>query len=140
MSEELTCWMSSLRVLYPRLPLLLMAFWIAASISANEAGSDAPALVVAAPILGLALMAGRRSASGAPAVGTEFVADVFGEPSRPPTIIPAPKPASVKSARRMTVLVFMRGLCQDDPWPRSEEHTSELQSLRHLVCRLLLEK
>src|SRR5262245_62566425 len=25
-------------------------------------------------------------------------------------------------------------------YPRSEEHTSELQSLRHLVCRLLLEK
>src|SRR5437899_6610374 len=33
---------------------------------------------------------------------------------------------------------------QDAPKPaeavRSEEHTSELQSLRHLVCRLLLEK
>src|SRR5215831_6970280 len=26
------------------------------------------------------------------------------------------------------------------PRKRSEEHTSELQSLRHLVCRLLLEK
>src|SRR5258705_5496582 len=26
------------------------------------------------------------------------------------------------------------------PSARSEEHTSELQSLRHLVCRLLLEK
>src|SRR5258705_6018404 len=26
------------------------------------------------------------------------------------------------------------------PCYRSEEHTSELQSLRHLVCRLLLEK
>src|SRR5438045_6967317 len=26
------------------------------------------------------------------------------------------------------------------PKKRSEEHTSELQSLRHLVCRLLLEK
>src|ERR1035438_4408641 len=26
------------------------------------------------------------------------------------------------------------------PYNRSEEHTSELQSLRHLVCRLLLEK
>src|SRR5258705_6420701 len=26
------------------------------------------------------------------------------------------------------------------PMMRSEEHTSELQSLRHLVCRLLLEK
>src|SRR5258705_8825518 len=25
-------------------------------------------------------------------------------------------------------------------YERSEEHTSELQSLRHLVCRLLLEK
>src|SRR5262245_47699779 len=28
----------------------------------------------------------------------------------------------------------------DLPYMRSEEHTSELQSLRHLVCRLLLEK
>src|SRR5258705_2209123 len=27
-----------------------------------------------------------------------------------------------------------------DAVQRSEEHTSELQSLRHLVCRLLLEK
>src|SRR5258708_10690176 len=27
-----------------------------------------------------------------------------------------------------------------DRWPRSEEHTSELQSPDHLVCRLLLEK
>src|SRR5262245_64824265 len=27
-----------------------------------------------------------------------------------------------------------------EPAARSEEHTSELQSLRHLVCRLLLEK
>src|SRR5687767_15518949 len=26
------------------------------------------------------------------------------------------------------------------PFPRSEEHTSELQSLAYLVCRLLLEK
>src|SRR3712207_7786916 len=27
-----------------------------------------------------------------------------------------------------------------DPWFRSEEHTSELQSRQYLVCRLLLEK
>src|SRR5437899_6053871 len=27
-----------------------------------------------------------------------------------------------------------------EQYSRSEEHTSELQSLRHLVCRLLLEK
>src|ERR1035441_4559519 len=31
-------------------------------------------------------------------------------------------------------------LCLYASGPRSEEHTSELQSLRHLVCRLLLEK
>src|SRR5262245_63076003 len=40
-----------------------------------------------------------------------------------------------------------RGPDRVSPWflpnvlvDRSEEHTSELQSLRHLVCRLLLEK
>src|SRR5436853_7346312 len=32
------------------------------------------------------------------------------------------------------------GVAEDQPPTRSEEHTSELQSLRHLVCRLLLEK
>src|SRR5829696_8961627 len=30
--------------------------------------------------------------------------------------------------------------CAGSPTPRSEEHTSELQSLTNLVCRLLLEK
>src|SRR2546429_3643677 len=34
-----------------------------------------------------------------------------------------------------------RGARSGAPWPdRSEEHTSELQSRLHLVCRLLLEK
>src|ERR1035441_10949938 len=32
----------------------------------------------------------------------------------------------------------MRPLGENAYWLRSEEHTSELQSLRHLVCRLLL--
>src|SRR5947199_4819364 len=36
--------------------------------------------------------------------------------------------------------VGARGLRADAEGARSEEHTSELQSLRHLVCRLLLEK
>src|SRR5437660_8332125 len=31
-------------------------------------------------------------------------------------------------------------LSRSGPGPRSEEHTSELQSRGHLVCRLLLEK
>src|SRR5258708_31664088 len=34
---------------------------------------------------------------------------------------------------------LVRRLCRDR-WRRSEEHTSELQSPDHLVCRLLLEK
>src|SRR5690349_22939303 len=33
-----------------------------------------------------------------------------------------------------------RALCEAPRLPRSEEHTSELQSRRDLVCRLLLEK
>src|SRR5262245_63898809 len=42
-------------------------------------------------------------------------------------------------------IVFMAILAQENHrhaflLERSEEHTSELQSLRHLVCRLLLEK
>src|SRR5258708_28383582 len=32
------------------------------------------------------------------------------------------------------------GSCTRPQWGRSEEHTSELQSPDHLVCRLLLEK
>src|ERR1022692_3007947 len=34
----------------------------------------------------------------------------------------------------------MRPLTRWRKWPRSEEHTSELQSPFNLVCRLLLEK
>src|SRR2546429_2561209 len=37
--------------------------------------------------------------------------------------------------------ILRRGACALAPHsPRSEEHTSELQSRLHLVCRLLLEK
>src|SRR5205814_3737891 len=35
---------------------------------------------------------------------------------------------------------YANDLLPKPAWRRSEEHTSELQSLRHLVCRLLLEK
>src|ERR1035438_10928292 len=45
---------------------------------------------------------------------------------------------------RQKIIVVSREIEYDlrhDFWKhRSEEHTSELQSLRHLVCRLLLEK
>src|SRR2546429_8565379 len=37
------------------------------------------------------------------------------------------------------VLVRQHGIADDGALQRSEEHTSELQSRLHLVCRLLLE-
>src|SRR5205823_11831370 len=43
-----------------------------------------------------------------------------------------------RSRRRPSVRAF-RPKCPHR-WARSEEHTSELQSLAYLVCRLLLEK
>src|SRR5205814_8621570 len=39
-----------------------------------------------------------------------------------------------------SILVTTRRTSIDSSGKRSEEHTSELQSLRQLVCRLLLEK
>src|SRR2546429_8193118 len=39
-----------------------------------------------------------------------------------------------------TTLARVRASCCDAGQQRSEEHTSELQSRLHLVCRLLLEK
>src|SRR5262245_63957975 len=46
-------------------------------------------------------------------------------------------PASVFAQASSATL---SGTIKDTSGGRSEEHTSELQSLRHLVCRLLLEK
>src|SRR5258705_9190581 len=51
--------------------------------------------------------------------------------AQPPLAIRGPQLDSAAiNFRRQTMLQAVR----------SEEHTSELQSLRHLVCRLLLEK
>src|SRR5438045_9705218 len=51
------------------------------------------------------------------------------------------RPASARAARRpCRANTPDRGCPRCSPAARSEEHTSELQSLRHLVCRLLLEK
>src|ERR1039458_4266435 len=45
----------------------------------------------------------------------------------------------IPEAYAIAALVFLTKVI-GIPYARSEEHTSELQSLRHLVCRLLLEK
>src|SRR3989338_7376808 len=51
------------------------------------------------------------------------------------SLLPPPPPA--KKARSIAVAHSFERFVY---WPRSEEHTSELQSQFHLVCRLLLEK
>src|SRR5262245_64933405 len=43
-------------------------------------------------------------------------------------------------SNRIVRISCSRGVADEPLIIRSEEHTSELQSLRHLVCRLLLEK
>src|SRR5258705_6034240 len=45
----------------------------------------------------------------------------------------------VKSITDFGLFVELEEGIDGEPEVRSEEHTSELQSLRHLVCRLLLE-
>src|SRR5438046_6673226 len=55
---------------------------------------------------------------------------------------PAPAPSASQGCRRPTLRLWT-GRVSPAPRvspPRSEEHTSELQSLTNLVCRLLLEK
>src|SRR5256884_1722513 len=55
-------------------------------------------------------------------------------------------PGGAEMRDRINAMVKMRSRISAPPgsarmlrWPRSEEHTSELQSRLHLVCRLLLE-
>src|SRR5690554_7749269 len=67
------------------------------------------------------------------------------EPTRPPI-----KPIGAYTATSVVVIAmigmaisrapFRAASKRDSPCSRSEEHTSELQSRPHLVCRLLLEK
>src|SRR5439155_24238643 len=52
-------------------------------------------------------------------------------------LVPVPRAVTAREQQRV---VGMDHVVQLGPCRRSEEHTSELQSRGHLVCRLLLEK
>src|SRR2546430_6474941 len=56
--------------------------------------------------------------------------------SSPPRRAAVPWSPTLSAMRRATVPSNVSPAA----WPRSEEHTSELQSQANLVCRLLLEK
>src|SRR3712207_8140673 len=54
---------------------------------------------------------------------------------------PVRRPAAVRSSlAALAGLGLLLSACSPGADPRSEEHTSELQSRQYLVCRLLLEK
>src|SRR5947208_5468970 len=58
-----------------------------------------------------------------------------------PPIVSMPSESGVTSSSSISRLPVTRmSACTAAPSARSEEHTSELQSPDHLVCRLLLEK
>src|SRR5690625_5523461 len=78
---------------------------------------------------------GRQAGTKMPVGRAQLV--VVGGGAEPPvrTEEPAPTVAPSSSGRIVTSLPMARPVDR-----RSEEHTSELQSRGHLVCRLLLEK
>src|SRR5690349_23602650 len=76
---------------------------------------------------------------------------IFSSNSSPPTLrlrlktIPAREIIAISHVPPpISTIMLPAGSCTGNPTPmaeaRSEEHTSELQSRRELVCRLLLEK
>src|ERR1035438_10715869 len=68
-------------------------------------------------------------------VGVHYV-DAYIKPMN----LKLPDGIPVKCKRKGLKIVLSAGGKKGEGLLRSEEHTSELQSLRHLVCRLLLEK
>src|SRR2546425_4388319 len=55
-------------------------------------------------------------------------------------LLARPAPGSAAAIARISAAVRLAFDCCSWAETRSEEHTSELQSLAYLVCRLLLEK
>src|SRR2546430_7617769 len=56
------------------------------------------------------------------------------------TLFRSPRNSDRAARRYAAIRDASRHRCRDSSRPRSEEHTSELQSQSNLVCRLLLEK
>src|SRR5262249_60197203 len=71
----------------------------------------------------------------------EVQADLVAELGDPPQGIPCPRQVVDRLVHGMTMHGHEQAVNEAIyDLPRSEEHTSELQSLTNLVCRLLLEK
>src|ERR1035441_444517 len=141
--------------LLPPSPLLICS-WRSASNSSSTRNSSSvmSASVIVSPIL-FAFRSRKHRRTRAPfGVSNASSSRSLGQPgpwltSRPSQ--PAPQAGQPSSSvcseyphrrQRKTRSGHSSSGPHSPPWcrTRSEEHTSELQSLRHLVCRLLLEK
>src|SRR5690349_22520422 len=79
--------------------------------------------------------------SQAPAVPRTLTGVETGaSPTQPPTREPSPSVVAPPPASDCRSLTHFASVMPPHAPERSEEHTSELQSRRDLVCRLLLEK
>src|SRR5438045_6322074 len=99
-----------------------------------------------------ARIAGVDEAGRGPLAGPVVAAAVILDPRRRVRGLADSKLLTAQQRERLALLIRARALAFGIGWAdrdeidclnileRSEEHTSELQSLRHLVCRLLLEK
>src|SRR3712207_7461604 len=72
--------------------------------------------------------------------GLQTVSPIHGPSSPPFKLILYPRWTSAGGLWSIWVPSLTWFFTQTGSWPRSEEHTSELQSRQYLVCRLLLEK
>src|SRR5262245_62581715 len=73
--------------------------------------------------------------------GTRLIASELNATKRPsPLIVGCSDPRSASPPVLVVLIRVVVPAAISRRNTRSEEHTSELQSLRHLVCRLLLEK
>src|SRR6266498_4624397 len=118
----------------------------------SSAGSELPALLLCRKPgrAGYAWRSGRTGRTSrlkvklvTPANDAYQAAAAVASPNQPPSLVIESLPAASPIPSRMNVTVRSRktrltaAVVRNE---RSEEHTSELQSRPHLVCRLLLEK
>src|SRR5690625_2279761 len=80
----------------------------------------------------------RGTGAGLPSSG--YASSPCGAPRHQPPPPPPPTPLPTEPPEKPDPDEVGAAAIPPDPASRSEEHTSELQSRGHLVCRLLLEK
>src|SRR5262245_46692389 len=129
-------------------PLTKRPVWKAAttvSPNPNESGSTCvrcwlEGFVYGSELTGVAITLAAGATAAASRAAAIATRTVFGH--RPPTAHDRIPGRCQRKEHVVSRQVAKRLLAreQEGSRDRSEEHTSELQSLRHLVCRLLLEK